>query len=92
VNRARREHDDAPQPVDIRVLRQIVHTQFVVPDVVSQPDGSRVITVVLPSGDALVFPLNADSSARIGQQLLAPSVQVASPADLPADQNGGRPA
>jgi hypothetical protein len=92
MNRARRDHEDQQPPMQVPVLRQITHTQFLVGEVLPSPDGGRVVNFVLPNGDALVFPLAAHAAKHLGEQLLAPSIEVAGPSDIPPRPNGnGRP-
>lgn len=68
---------------EMTALKQVTYVQFFLGEVVSQPDGSKVVPFIVPNGEVHVFPLSADAAQQLGAQLLAPSVAIPRPGDIP---------
>jgi hypothetical protein len=81
------------QPTSVNILQQRTYTAFLLGPVESLPDGSKVATFLTPDGVAHLWPLNEQAAQQLGQQLLAPSVQVAGVDEMPRtnghDPRGG---
>jgi hypothetical protein len=93
MNRARREHEDAPQPMQVPVMREVRHLVFMRNAVQALLDGFRSVTFILPDrAEAHIFQLDAEHAKKLGEELLAPSVEVARPGDVPPAPTNGGPA
>lgn len=76
------------RPVPVTVFQQRTYTEFLIGKVPAAPDGSKLLTFVTPDGVAHQWPLGDRQARDLGQQLLAPSVQVAAPSDVPRNGHG----
>lgn len=78
-----KEHERGARQVQVQVVKHVHYPQFFVGDVIAQPDGSRVVQFILPTGEVHAFPLGADAAQDLGRKLTAPSIEVAAAGDLP---------
>jgi hypothetical protein len=72
----------------VPVLEQRIYRGFVVPPVQTSPDGTKLVQFLTADGKLHAFACSEDAARELGQQLLAPSVQVASPGDIPPNGSG----
>lgn len=72
-----------PTPVQIPVLRIVEIIQFM-PQVVPGENGQRQLQMVQPNGELLLFTLNAEQATALGHALAAPSIEIATPGQVPA--------
>lgn len=88
-NQSRKDHEAAPQPVQIPILKQILHPQFFLGGVQPTEDGGKAVSFLIPNGESLIFPLSPDAAKALGNALLAPSVEIARPGDVPSAPPNG---
>lgn len=77
-----RPENQAPQ-VQLPVVRDIHFPSGFAWAVLRAEDGGRLLQFVTPNGDRLNFALDPEVAKQLGNQLTAPSIQVAGANELP---------
>lgn len=77
------------QQLELPVHEQRMIQTFMVQDVLPLPEGGKQMSIFLPStGVMLSFPMNKEAAEKLGQQMLAPSVEIARSVPPHPEQNG----
>jgi hypothetical protein len=87
---AARGEQPPPQEVNVPVLEQRTYMQLLFVKTAPLPDGGNAVQFLDAGGVLHVFPLNGEIAQALGQQLVAPSVQIAGADELPGN-NGHDP-
>jgi hypothetical protein len=61
----------------VQLCKQIRYTDFMLGEVMPEPDGGAAVNFVTPTGEVHSFPLNERARQELGKKLLAPSLAVA---------------
>jgi hypothetical protein len=93
--RARRDRQAAEargEQQTVQVVEQRSYATFIPLPVQAHPDGTKVVQFLTPNGTVHLWPLGEEKARELGQQLIAPSVQIAGADEMPPLGNNGSPA
>jgi hypothetical protein len=82
--------DEGQQQVNVPIVEQHTHLQLLFVSSVQLPDGGRAVQFLGANGVMHIFPLDGQTAQALGQQLVAPSVQIAGADEMPG-RNGHKP-
>jgi hypothetical protein len=88
--RGEQPQPDEGQQVNLPIVEQHTHLQLLFVSSVQLPDGGRAVQFLGANGVMHIFPLDGETARALGQQLVAPSVQIAGADEMPG-RNGHKP-
>lgn len=71
------------QPMQIQVTKTIGYSAFLVGDVIALPDGTKIVQFITVDGTVHQWPLAEANAKALGERLTAPSIEIASAAEMP---------